>query len=276
MKVEEIRDDNDVLKFVKNNYKDLKSTDTSISFIPYPDLARDSNFYKNLDFQVYHFLDSLHSPHFIIDDFNKDGKKDLIVCLYINDDSKVLAFCSGKGNKYSNQLLSRPIDTGVPYFLNYKRNKKWLVIGQVNDWQTSFEPNQFSERFRYDTVAYESFQFTDYTYDESKRDMIDTIKYSFLGSRAHSYFSLIINRNQATLILPYTSNNDSSYYYQNEFIVSPTKDLLDTLFLTAQSLKLKSYKKFYSPMTLVHDGYSIKTQLVYKDGGKKSHPERHY
>jgi hypothetical protein len=270
MRVEDIKTDKDMTKFLDEYYFKGNRKDTTICY-SIRDLGRaDTLFRYSYDTTVMKFLDSLNSPHWISVDINKDRKLDLVVVAYFNnDESKVFIFLSKKGGGYSYFKPSiYPNEEGADYYIKYNKTPSYLIMTAINpypyDYDTSYH---FNDRLRIDTLKYEKGIFVDYDIDPKVIYLIDTLKFSFSSFLARVRDQIIITKEGDVELYRY---KDTASRWVKCLYEMDCGTIKKDIFNLAQHIPWLQYADSYDPVTTGwHDGFDWRTEVVLSDGRRK-------
>jgi hypothetical protein len=276
MSVEDIKTNKDMDKFLNEYYFKDNKADTVV-YYSMDDSRRSwdtagANGYavymSRYDSAAKNYVDSLNSPKWIKADFNKDGKMDMVISVYFNGISKVLAFVSEGDNSYSVAKFSNYANEGDHYFIKYNKKKKYLIVGAIdpyiNDWDTSYH---FPDRFRIDTLSYLNGMFRDYG-TKMNSSSIDTVKFISLIPFGHNFKLMIPKTGNIQLI---RKESDSIYGSAEHLLEMNWSDSMrNSFFSIAQSLPYTHYAGGYGPINLItHDGGGYRIKVVFTNGTSK-------
>ncbi|MES2431267.1 MAG: hypothetical protein V4556_10035 [Bacteroidota bacterium] len=268
MKVEDIKHDVDVIKFMDEYYFKGNRKDTVLQLGVNYLYKSDSLFKRYYDIKVVKYLETLNTPKWLKVDLNMDGKKDLIVNVHIDDYSKVLAFISMNKPLYDVTLLSFKADRFAQHYIKWDKKNKYLLVTAVDDgnsdWDTSYH---FIDKFRTDSLVYKNNMFVDYDISEKSIFSIDTLKYKWRGPHGMKYSVTIPKEGKAQLI-KYTFDKDSTFKEGFYLYEMDTNFLIPKIFLLAERLPLLKYKENYYPITRPSHGIFITSEIIFLNGRK--------
>jgi hypothetical protein len=275
MRVEDIKTDKDMTKFLDEYYFKGKDTLVRYDMIAYYKKTWDTLFSRDYDTVVTKYLDSLKSPRWIKTDFNKDGKMDIVVNAdfytdSFRDETKVLAFISQKSNQYSCTELSVFANEFSPYFIKYDKAKKWLMVGVADfdneNWDTSYH---FNDKFRVDTLVYQNNSFIEYYVDMPAVNSIDTFKCTFKGSLARGSDMVIIPKEGNIRFLKYSFNDSLKKRTVDFYEMNWNSKIKDSFLLFAEKLPYLKYGEYYDPSSHGwHDGFHWTTEIEFSNGSR--------
>jgi hypothetical protein len=271
MKVEKVNSKKGMLKFLNEHYFKGNRKDTMVYF---NSDIKSTALINNHQPSVLNYVDSVKSPKWIKADFNSDGRRDLIFCGFLDYYSKVIAFVSSDKESYEVTTLSNFHDGPGVHFISQVKNNNYLIIGRIGEGE--YRMDTLGER-RIDTIKYLNSikNFTDYTYLDKPKYLIDTIKYKFSSFKKFGNYEFSISsdgtaQKRRLWILNDTSERAGLYIYEKKF----SSDTVNKLFRYSTHLDLEKYANQYSPISTWLDGYSVFIGFKNKDGFYKGISDR--
>jgi hypothetical protein len=270
IRVEEIKNEEGVIKFLDTYYFKGNRKDTVISFE-----RKQINGSLPIDTAVHKFIKALKYPKWAKADFNRDRKLDFVFAGFFENEntgsiSKVIAFISN-GHNYAAQEISLYGNQSSIYFINSFSAHPYLIVGAADDYSSNvdYESYPFKERLRFDTLKFYNKEFVEFRLRNNSHK-VDTIKIKFLNFRRPVFDTLIISSDGTAILSKYERFNDTSDFLEKRrFIKHVLASDTKRIFSLANSLPIDFYNERYSPIDVVLDGFEWNTEFTYEGKRKK-------
>lgn len=259
-RAEGVKNAKDMIAFLDHWYFKGQRNDTSVRFTKY--VHPEYQYY--VDSNALRYAAAQKSPAWIKKDYNKDGKKDILFCGYINEAAISLAFISQKDGYHCQVLTPHNCSSAIVFIQPYRKKSILLNLLNASVYDDSFK---LAQRLRTDTITFKGGRFIDYAFGKTV-NAIDSFNviYGVYTRRRYDRWYLTPS---ALLFSAFELSHDSvAHFEESLYQVNLSTDSLHALLDYCSKIPMSRYNPGgYGPIDDVLDGYIWAAHLV--SGGMK-------
>ena len=256
-------------QFLNNNPPYFYVTDTDFYVNFCGEYQRKINEKRNKYTRLFEYLDSQNTRGFIWNDFNNDGKKDLIFGSCGKYGLNVSFWISNKNNYDLRTLFDSREEDSVLWYFKFLDKEKFLMTTKIKLDSSLLDKNDFSQMFIRDTLKFTNETFLDHDLDKGRNDL-DTLKIkTSTWVRSYDFQSEIIfcRNNFVVINSNFLLSNHSikgSFLYQGKLRPKSFR----RFWYFANSVNFLKYTTNYGPI-INEPNHLLVTELTFKNGFKK-------
>lgn len=261
MSVERIRNKKDTESFLRTYYLKGKDSTSRVSYYS------DSVFQKEwIDKKARKYFYSKSKRFWIKDDFNQDGKLDLIWNGCIDGNASVFGFISSATEGYIIHKLSNIVDEEA-FHIILKLNKGVFVLQRINsdnrEWDSSYT---FKERLVTDTLIFWNGYFTNFN---NTRTQVEFLTVNVWSSYFYTDETYTICKNDSVGLKKYSLQD--SFLYEGLYGHPIHFDSVNNLFKLIETFPFKSFSTYYMPVSFRSGhGVTYTTNFYFGNGTYKT------
>jgi hypothetical protein len=266
--IEEISNDTDIIKFMEfyNEQKNAQWKRISLNY-------KDKIFLKYTSKEDISIIDSIAKQKWVIADFNKDGKQDLVVACKIYTTYQILGFISIEPKGYSFDSCYYSLINLSTEYSNYYPSGVYMmndgenILIRLIKYHRSIEKTSLKKGYREDTLTYKISAFVEYNKNEFEPVKFDSIVFrrEYVWNHQPPLIKLYSDGKIILFSKEYGFDSDTSDWNRGDFKSSVGQNTINMI------QEILGYINFYELSSSykiigVSDLPRFKTELYY--GGK--------